>query len=64
MYRVLRHGGNVNHSWRTVLETPDLERAFDRYNALLNEMRQGGVRLEENGQLLKENWAPRLRTRW
>jgi len=66
MFEVLRHGGNSNHKWESVLETGNFEEAEMKYNEIHEGMRQGGVRLINNvvGSVLKSAYAPRLRTKW
>lgn len=64
MYEVQRHGGNVDHEWRTMKKTPYLELAERYYDEAFKKMRQGGVRIVRDGEVVKMNTAPRLRTRW
>lgn len=62
---IQRHGGNHNHSWRTVAEFATQEQAEERYAVILEEMRQGGLKLTTpEAVTIKSHSAPRLRTRW
>lgn len=64
MYQVLRHGGNSNHKWRIVLETESKEEALKKFEEERAKMRQGEILIEKDRQVIKRDWAPRIRTRW
>lgn len=63
-YVILRHGGRAADQWREVYRGPEA-RARARYTRLVEDLRQGGVKLiAPDGTLIDYKWAPRLRTRW
>lgn len=64
MYQVLRHGGNSNHKWRIILETESEEEALKKFEEERAKMRQGEILIEKDRQVIKRDWAPRIRTRW
>lgn len=64
IYEITRHGGYSYNNWRVVFRTEDEEEAKKRFWEERDKMRQGGVRLMKDGQVLLEVTAPRLRTRW
>lgn len=61
MYVVKRHGGN---RWRTVCQTDDKATAMAIFDRIKLGMRQGGLVLEEDGNVIRKYQAPLLRTRW
>lgn len=64
-YTVCRHGGRGNNQWRVIYRSQQEEQARAKYFKAKEAMRQGGVRLlGPDGTLVRDDWAPRLRTRW
>jgi hypothetical protein len=45
MFEVIRHGGNDNHQWKSVIETEDYEKAKQKYDETYAKMKQGSIRL-------------------
>jgi hypothetical protein len=64
MYQVKRYSGRAVDSYRAVFESEDEEKARERFDKLVKEMRQGGVMLLRDEFILEEVRAPNLRTRW
>jgi len=64
MYVIQRHGGNGNYKWRMVCQTENKEAAMATFDRLKLGMRQGGLVLEEDGEVIREYSAPLVRTRW
>jgi hypothetical protein len=68
-YRVERHGGRADNSWRPILNTDDRQEAEKKYQEYYLKIRQGGLRLVEKlagdkQRVVKEYSAPRIRSRW
>lgn len=64
-WRVLRFGGRVTDTWRTVLATDDEAKARKKYEALAAALRQGRIVLQRpDGTKAASGWGPTLRTRW
>ncbi|MEM3587932.1 MAG: hypothetical protein QXO71_11520 [Candidatus Jordarchaeaceae archaeon] len=64
MYTVLRHGGARNHRWRVIFTSIDKDKAEAFFEKVKLKMRQGGLRLVNGEDVLREYQAPLLRTRW
>ena len=63
-YTVERHGGRSNNAWKVVYKTKDKEKAISDYDKRKIAMRQGGLRLILNDEIIREYHAPLLRSRW
>lgn len=63
-YQVKRHGGNVNHEWKVILDTDDRQKAISKYDKVAIDLRQGSVAIFEDGEKIGMIMAPRLRRRW
>lgn len=59
-----RHSGRRDGEFKNVLATDDEVKATVRYERLRQELRQGTVRLWDNGEIILATSAPRLRSRW
>lgn len=66
MLVVERHGGRATDKWRVVWMGNGTSDSDHAYHDAVGKMRQGGVRLRDDitGEVLREQHAPRLRTRW
>lgn len=66
-YFVMRHGGRDHDTWRPIYKGETEDEAQKIYERERVKMRQGGVRVVKAGEdftVIREDWAPRLRTRW
>ena len=62
-YKVYRHAGRGT-GWR-LIHAGDWGGALTAYEKTEAALRQGGVRLDApDGRIVRQAWAPRLRTRW
>lgn len=64
-FSVWRHSGrDAGGGWRETWKGGDEHQARGRFEALACALRQGGVELRRDGEVVARVIGPRLRTRW